>query len=112
MLIRTLFLTSIFASSVYADIPYCSGTQVQGSKHQALQKVVKAFARENHCVIDKNCLLNFDDVKYAIVWAKGCPDSAQRGNDPSGSTFTCYQGVCTPFGFLLPEAFYDENQKK
>lgn len=109
---RNVFLlVSIFSSSVYAEIPYCSGTQVQGSKHQALQTVVSTFANENHCDTGNNCLHHFDDVKYAINWADDCPQSANRGNDPRGSTFICDEGVCLPLGFSLPEAFYDEELK-
>jgi hypothetical protein len=107
---RTVFLlASIFAASVYADIPYCAGTQVQGSKHQALQNVVKEFARMNRCVIGSNCLLNYDGAKYHISWAKDCKRSAGQGNDPKGSSFICSEGVCTPYGYFLPEDFYDEK---
>ncbi|MBA2651395.1 MAG: hypothetical protein H0U73_03890 [Tatlockia sp.] len=113
MFIRIVFLCSIiFAPSVFAVIPYCPGTQVNSSKHQALQKVVRDFAKENHCVIGKNCLHNFDTIKYHISWAKGCLQSAARDNDPRGSTFICSEGVCSPFGFFFPEAFYDDQSSK
>lgn len=107
MIKKTLFvLAGIFASSVYADIPYCSGTSVQGSKHNALQSVVRDFAKQYNCSIGSNCILNFNTVKYSIAWAKDCPDSARHGNDRKGSTFVCDAGVCQPLGFDFPSANY------
>ena len=102
----SLLLMGLFSSAVNADIPYCSGTQVDGSKHQALQYVVSTFAIENHCLIRGNCILNFDSVKYSIAWAADCADSAKKGNDPKGSTFVCSQGQCQPLGFFTPQASY------
>lgn len=100
-------LLSSLISTVYADIPYCDGTkQATGNKHHALQYVVNAFANENHCEIGNGCLINFHKYKYAIAWAKDCPDSEARGNDPKGSTFICQHGQCTPFGFYSPSATY------
>ena len=100
-------LASSIISTAFADIPNCDGTKnATGSKNQALQYVVKAFANENHCEIGANCLINFHKYKYAIAWAKDCPDSAARANDPKGSTFICKHKVCTPFGFDYPSATY------
>ena len=103
-----LGLATIFASSAYADIPYCPGTEVHGSKNNALQYVVETFASQNNCIIGSNCLLNFDGVKYSIAWAVDCPGSAQRGNDPKGSTFICTHGTCFPYGFSSPNADYQD----
>ncbi len=100
------FLASIFLSSAFADIPYCSGTDVTGSKHQALQYVIKSFAAQYKCDIGSNCILNFDHVKYSIAWSKNCLDSQRKGNDPKGSTFICKSGTCTPLGFSQPSADY------
>lgn len=106
-----LVLAGVFASSAYAEIPYCPGTEVTGGKHSALQYVVETFAAENHCSIGTNCLLNFDGVKYSIAWSEDCPESAQRGNDPKGSTFICKDGLCVPYGFSSPSAQYQDNQR-
>jgi hypothetical protein len=103
-----LVLATVFTSSVFAEIPYCPGTEVNGGKHNALQYVVDTFANENNCVIGSNCILNFDGIKYSIAWAVDCPGSAQRGNDPKGSTFICMEGQCYPYGFSLPSAEYQE----
>lgn len=99
---------SLFTATTYASIPYCPGTVVKKNLHNALQYVVQNFADENGCKIGNNCLLNFDHVhmKYSIAWAKPCPLSASKGNDPNGSTFMCSQGWCFPFGFSSPAAPY------
>ena len=101
-----LLLIGVFTSSVNASIPYCSGTQVEASKDQALQYVINTFALENHCTIGTNCILNFDSIKYSIAWAKDCMDSSKKGNDPKGSTFVCSYGECHPLGFHSPKAPY------
>ncbi len=101
-------LTSVLATSAYADIPYCSGTSVTGAQSDALQYVVQQFADENHCDIGTNCILNFDDVKYSIAWSGNCAESASKNNDPRGSTFVCANGVCYPLGFSEPNAAYNE----
>lgn len=101
-----LLLIGVFSSSVNASIPYCAGTQVEGSKHQALQYVINTFALENHCIIGNNCILNFDSIKYSIAWAKDCKESANKGNDAKGSTFICSEGKCYPLGFHSPNASY------
>lgn len=101
-----LLLIGVFASTANASIPYCAGTQVEGSKHQALQYVVNTFTLENHCTIGNNCILNFDSNKYSIAWAKDCIGSANKGNDPKGSTFVCSNGECHPLGFHSPNAPY------
>jgi hypothetical protein len=113
MMRKKLFLglVSIFASSAYADIPYCPGTEVAGSKHNALQYVVDTFAGEHNCVIGSNCILNFDGVKYSIAWSEDCSGSADRGNDPKGSTFICKDGKCYPYGFVSPSADYQDDLK-
>lgn len=106
-----LGLAGIFASSAYADIPYCPGTEVNGGKNHALQYVVETFAAENNCIIGSNCILNFDEVKYSIAWSEDCAGSAQRGNDPKGSTFICKDGMCYPYGFSSPFAQYQDILK-
>jgi hypothetical protein len=108
----TLIIVGALTSSVYANIPYCPGTDVKGSKHDALQYVVKTFADQNDCKIGNNCLLNFDTVKYSIAWSEPCPKSAAKLNDPNGSTFVCKQGLCVPYGFSYPSAKYDEEGGK
>ncbi len=102
----TLFLAGFVASSAYASIPYCSGTTVKGSKHDALQYVIATFASQNNCVIGTNCILNFDGIKYSVAWAKDCVASKKKGNDAKGSTFVCSAGNCSPFGFSEPHANY------
>ena len=97
----------LLVSNVHADIPYCNGTQVTGSKHIALQAVVQTFAIENNCKIGNNCLHNFDKIKYSIAWSEPCWDSAARGNDEKGSTFLCTRGYCTPYGFFSPYTAYE-----
>ncbi|MBI2784799.1 MAG: hypothetical protein HYX60_00195 [Legionella longbeachae] len=92
-------LASFVASSTYASIPYCSGTDVKGSKHDALQSVIKTFAIQNNCNIGTNCILNFDDVKYSIAWDTYCVGA-------KGATFVCKNGKCNPFGFSQPSANY------
>jgi hypothetical protein len=100
-------ISSLLALNAFADdIPYCKGTSVMGSKHTALQTVVKSFAAENKCKIGKNCLLNFDTVKYSIAWSEPCVASEARLNDAKGSTFLCDQGKCVPYGFSNPSANY------
>lgn len=101
-----LLLIGLFTASANATIPYCTGTHVEGSKHDALQYVVKTFASENNCVVGTNCILNFDSVKYSIAWDKDCSDSANKGNNPKGSTFVCSNGECHPLGFQSPNASY------
>jgi hypothetical protein len=97
---------SVLACNAYAEIPYCPGTHLYGSKNMALQRVVKHFADQNACEIGSNCLLNFDQVKYSIAWTEPCRASAAKGNDPKGSTFICEHGMCTPYGFSSPAAGY------
>lgn len=109
--ILTLIASSVFASTLYAEIPYCSGTSLTGAKSDALQLVVAQFASENKCIIGDNCILNFDKIKYSIAWAQDCEDSAQKGNDAKGSTFVCASGVCHPLGFYSPHAAYNSLNK-
>ena len=100
-------LATSLISPVYAAIPYCDGTKpVTGKKHHALQYVVKTFANQYHCEIDTSCLINFELYKYAIAWAKDCPESGALNNDPKGSTFICLHGECAPYGFDYPNATY------
>jgi len=100
----------LFASTAFASIPYCPGTLVTSSKDRALQSVITEFAKENDCQIGgHHCILNFAKVKYSIAWAKPCPKSAARKNDPKGSTFICMDGVCKPLGFNSPSEFYEED---
>ncbi len=103
-----LSLGFLFAShfALAADIPYCPGTQVEGSKHEALQYVVKTYAHHHLCRTSTSCLLNYDTVKYAITWDKPCPGSAIIGNSPNGSTFICNNGMCNPLGMSMPSAAY------
>lgn len=101
-----IFLIGIFTSMSYANIPYCAGTTVKGSKHKALQYVIETFAKENNCLIGENCIRRFDKIRYAIAWAEACDGSARRGNDPKGSTFVCSKGFCHPDGFYEPNATY------
>jgi hypothetical protein len=100
----TFTLFSFLAASAYASIPYCPGTTVTGSKHQALQYVVNKFAETYGCEIGSNCLLNFDGFKYSIAWDNHC--AASRSNDPRGATFACQNGTCTPYGYGNPSASY------
>lgn len=102
----SLFLAGFVVANAYASIPYCPGTDVKGSKHDALQYVITTFANQNNCFIGSNCILNFDGVKYSIAWAQDCVASKNKGNDPKGSTFICTNGKCTPFGFSEPHANY------
>lgn len=105
--IALLLLVNMSISTAYASIPYCAGTKVaKGTKHRALQYVINRFAKEYHCNIETSCILNFDKYKYAVQWKKDCPDSANMGNDPAGSTFYCSKGECTPLNFGWPLARY------
>jgi hypothetical protein len=101
-----LLSAALLSANVHAAIPYCSGTEVTGSKHIALQHVINTFANENNCSIGDNCILNFNQVKYSIAWSKECMDSANKGNSPYGSTFVCEHGACLPLGFHSPLAEY------
>jgi len=102
-----LLASSLLVSNAFADVPYCVGEEVSGEKSAALQQVIKSFAEENNCVIgNQNCIHNFDSIKYHISWSEDCIGSARRGNDPTGSTFICDNGVCHPFGFNYPRANY------
>lgn len=107
LLAAILIICSSAASST--SIPYCPGTVVSASKSQALQQVIKKFANMNDCKIGNNCILNFEKIKYSIVWSEPCPNSALLGNDPDGSTFICDAGYCYPYGFSYPVAKYSEE---
>jgi hypothetical protein len=104
-IIALVFGSLIFSSAQAADIPYCSGTKVTGSKHVALQQLVQGFASQFNCKVGRNCILNFNKVDYHIAWVGWCLNPV---SEPQGTTFVCYKGKCTPTGTDHPATYYKE----
>lgn len=100
-----IFGCLVLSSAQAGDIPYCSGTKVTGSKHVALQQLVQGFASQFDCNIGRNCILNYNKVYYHIAWARWCPNPV---SEPTGTTFMCYEGKCTPTGSNHPVTYYKE----
>lgn len=104
-MLALVFGCFVVSSAQAADIPYCSGTKVTGSKHVALQQLVHQFAGTFDCKIGRNCILNFNKIYYHIAWDKWCPNPV---SEPQGTTFVCTKGKCTPTGTDRPATYYKE----
>lgn len=102
-----LFGSLLFSSAQAADIPYCKGTKVTGSKHVALQQLIQEWINQFHCKVGNNCILNFNKVDYHIAWVGWCSNPV---SDPRGTTFICDKGKCTPAGTDRPVTYYSKKE--